>query len=267
LSRTAPLLLKDKITFLKTHLSNSMSTTMKKTLFFAALFLFFAGFAQAQNAEDIIAKHLEATGGSNWAKINSIKMEAKIAAEAAAGMSIGWNMTAIRDKAARMDVSVMGMSQVVVVNGDKGWSTNPFAGQNDPEPMTADMIESMKETTDIDGTFVGYKEKGYTVEYVGTEDVEGTEAIKIKINKGKKTEYSLFDPATYYEIKQIEVEEVDGKSVESATTFSNFKTQDGIVMPFTMQQSGGMMGSSTITVSSVTFNPTVDETIFDMPKK
>ena len=239
---------------------------MKKSLFFVA-FMIAASFVQAQKAEDIVAKHLDAIGASNWAKINAVKMEATIAADAAAGMTIGWNMTATREKAARMDVSVMGMNQVVVINGDNGWATNPFAGQNDPEPMTADQVESMKEMTDIDGALVGYKEKGYTLEYVGTEDVEGTEAIKIKVNKGKKTAYSFFDPTSFYEIKNIDVEEVDGKTVESATFYSNFKTQDGIVLPFTMQQAGGMMGSSTITLTTVTFNPTVDATIFEMPKK
>ena len=239
---------------------------MKKTLFFVA-FLISTAFVQAQNAEEIVAKHLAATGAEKWATVNTIAMEASIASDAAAGMSIGWKMTATRDKAARMDVSVMGMSQVVVVNGDKGWSTNPFAGQNDPEPLTPDAVESMKDMTDIDGTLVGYKEKGYTLEYVGTEDVEGVEAIKIKVNKGKKTEYSFFDPETYYEIKRVDVEEIDGKSVESATFYSNFKTQDGITMPFSMQQNGGGMGNSTITLSKLTFNPTVDEKIYEMPTK
>jgi outer membrane lipoprotein-sorting protein len=238
---------------------------MKKMLFFATLLLSTV-FAQAQNAEEIVAKHLAATGGDKWATINSVSMEATIATDAAAGMSIGWKMVAVRDKAARMDVSVMGMSQIVVIEGDKGWSTNPFAGQNDPEPMTPDAVESMKDMVDIDGTLVGYKEKGYTLEYVGTEDVEGVEAIKIKVNKGKKTEYSFFDPQSYNEIKRVDVEEVDGKAVESATFYSDFKTQDGITLPFAMQQAGGGMGNATITLNKVTFNPEVDAKTFEMPK-
>ncbi len=240
---------------------------MKKTLFFAAFLCLSTAFAQAQNAEEIVAKHLAATGADKWANIKTIKMEANISAEAAAGMNILWAMTATRDRAARMDVSVMNMSQVNVVNGDTGWSTNPFAGKKDPEPMTADQVVSMKDMTDIDGTLVGYKENGYTIEYVGTEDVDGTEAIKIKVTKPHKTEYSFFDPTNYYEIKRLDVEEVDGKTVESAVLYSNFKTQDGIVLPFSMQQVGGGMGNATITVTSVVFNPTVDDQIFEMPKK
>jgi len=240
---------------------------MKKTLFFAAFLLGFSAFAQAQNAEEIVAKHLAATGADHWAKINTVKMEAKISAEAAAGMSILWTMIASRDKAARMDVSVMNMNQTSVINGDKGWSTNPFAGQKDPEPMTADQVASMKDMTDIDGTLVGYKEKGYTLEYVGTEDVDGTEALKVKVTKPKKTEYSFFDPATYYEIKRTDIEEVDGKTIENTVLYSNFQTQDGIVLPFSMQQTGGGMGNATVTMTTVTFNPPVDDQIFEIPKK
>lgn len=241
---------------------------MKKTLSFAAFLLFLSGFAQAQNADEIVAKHIAAIGGDNWSKVEALKSEAKISADGAPGMSIGMTMLAVRDKALRMDVSVMGMTQTTVLNGDAGWSTNPFANKTEPEPLTADQVKAMKDMTDVDGALIGYKAKGYTLEYVGTEDVDGTEAIKIKINKGeKRAEYSFFDPATFYEIKNIRVEEIDGESVESATTYSNFKSQNGIVLPFTIQQNDPNMGGSTITISAVTVNPLVDMKTFEMTGK
>ncbi|MFN0215094.1 MAG: LolA family protein [Saprospiraceae bacterium] len=241
---------------------------MKKTLSFAGLLFFFSGFTQAQNAEDIVAKHITAIGGDNWTRVEAVKSEAKISADGAPGMSIMMNMLAVRDKSLRMDVSVMGMTQTSVLNGDAGWSINPFANQMDPEPLTADQVKSMKDMTDVDGTLVGYKAKGYTVEYVGTEDVDGVEAVKIKINKGeKRSEYSFFDPATFYEIKNIRVEEVDGKMSETATVYSNFKNQDGLVFPFTIQQADPNMGGSTVTITSVVVNPLVDMKVFEAPAK
>lgn len=241
---------------------------MKKTLFLAAFLLVLTGWAQAQTAEEIVAKHIAAIGGDNWGKVEALKSEAKITADGAPGMSIGMTMTSVRDKALRMDVSVMGMTQTTVLKGDAGWSTNPFMNKTEPEPLTADQVKAMKDMTDIDGTLIGYKEKGYTLEYVGTEDVDGTEAIKIKVNKGdKRVEYSFFDPTSFYEIKNIRVEVIDGQESESATTYSNFKKQNDIVFPFTIQQSDPNMGSSTITVTSITVNPTVDMKTFDMPAK
>lgn len=239
---------------------------MKKVFVFALFMLLGGAFALAQTAEEIIAKHIEATGGDNWKNVEAVRMEANISAEAAPGMAIGWTLIAVRDKAARMEVSVMGMSQVMAVKGEQGWSNNPFMGSTNPEPMTADQTQSLMEQTDIDGTLIGYKEKGYKVEYVGKEDVEGTEAYKIKVSKGdKKTEYSYFDPKTFYEIKNIRVEEVDGQEVESVTLYSNFKKVNGIVVPHTMNQGSPMMGNTIVNITKVEFNPTIDMKIFDMP--
>lgn len=241
---------------------------MKKTFSFATFLLFFTGFANAQNAEEIVAKHIAAIGGDHWSRIEAIKTEAKITADAAPGMSIGMTMVAVREKSLRMDVSVMGMTQTTVLKGDAGWATNPFAGKTTPEALTADQIKSMKDMTDVDGTLIGYKQKGYTLEYVGTEDVDGTEAIKIKINKGdKRSEYSYIDPKTYFEIKNVRVEVIDGQETESATTYSNFKNQDGIIMPFTIQQNDPTMGGSTVTISTVAINPIVDMKQFELPAK
>lgn len=241
---------------------------MKKTLFFAAFLFIFSGFAQAQSVEEIVAKHIAAIGGDNWKRVEAVKSEAKISADGAPGMSIMMTMLAVRDKSLRMDVSVMGMTQTTVLNGDGGWSTNPFMNKMDPEPLTADQVKAMRDMTDVDGTLIGYKDKGYTLEYVGNEDVDGTEAIKIKITKGEKRyEYSYFDPTSYYEIKNVRVEEIDGKESETATIYSNFKSQDGLVFPFTIQQNDPMMGGSTVTITGVTINPLVDNKAFDMPTK
>lgn len=260
--------LRVKQAYLAQRLNSTSTITMKKTLFLAAFLFVFAGLAQAQNADEIVAKHIAAIGGDNWKKVEALKSDARITADGAPGMAIMMSMVVLRDKAVRMDVSVMGMTQTTVLNGDAGWSTNPFMNKMDPEPLTADQVKSIKDMTDVDGTLVGYKEKGYTLEYVGTEDVDGTEAIKIKVNKGeKRSEYSFFDPATFYEIKNIRIEEVDGKEVESATTFSNFKKQNGITFPFTIQQNDPSMGGSTITVTAIEVNPAVDMKSFAMPAK
>lgn len=242
---------------------------MKKVLSLATFLLTFSAFAFAQSAEEVITKHIAATGGADaWAKLSTMKMDAKITADGAPNMTILMTMTVVRDKAARTDVNVMGMTQSSAYSGDKGWTNNPFMGKTDAEPMTADQVKAMQEMSDIDGTLIGYKEKGYKVEYVGTEDVDGTDAIKVKVDKGdKKIEYCFFDPTNYYQIKSITVQEVDGKQVESATLYSNFQKQNDVLMPFTMQQANPMMGNSTISITGVTFNGAVDEKIFEMPAK
>jgi len=241
---------------------------MNKTLCFAAFLIFITGYAQAQTAEEIVAKHLAAIGGDNWARVEAVKYEAQVSTDATPGVSIKMDIVAVRDKSMRIDVSVMGMTQTTVIDGDTGWSINLFEGRMDVQPLTADQINDMKDITDIDGTLVGYEAKGYTIEYVGTENVTGTKAIKIKVTKGNKGfDYSFFDPATYYEIKTIHVKEIDGKATETTRVHSNFKKQDGIVFPFTMQQVDPVQGNATTTFTSISINPLIDVKIFSMPTK
>jgi hypothetical protein len=240
---------------------------MKKTLLSAFLFvLVFA--AKAQTAEEIVAKHLEAMGGDALGNVKTMKMECKISVQAAPGMEIPMTMTVVNNKAARIDVTVMGMTQSTCINGDKGWANNPFAGQTDAEPLTADQVTEMKDMTDLSGSLYNYKAKGYTVEYVGKEDLEGTEVHKIKIVKSPtKTEYALIDPENWYQIKNITVSTVDGKEITAESLFSNFKKEGALVFPYTIEQNNPMMGTSVTTVTAIKLNEAVEEKAFDMPAK
>ncbi|MCC6460612.1 MAG: hypothetical protein IT260_09100 [Saprospiraceae bacterium] len=239
-----------------------------KNALLPVLFLFLAVSAFAQTADEIIDNHLKAIGGKAWENIKTVKTDAKITAQAAPGMEIPMTMTIVHNKAARIDVTVMGMTQSSCINGDGGWANNPFMGKTEAEPITADQAKEMKEMTDLSGSLYNYKAKGYKVEYVGQEDLEGTEVHKIKVEHSPtKTEYVLIDPSNWYQIKNITVTTVDGQEVTSESMFSNFKEVSGVIFPFTIEQNNPMMGSSVVTVTNVAVNEPVDEQIFVMLAK
>lgn len=238
---------------------------MKTTLLSGMLFLLVFA-AQAQTADEIIAKHLEAIGGKAWETVKTMKMEAKLSVQAAPGMEIRMTTVVVNNKSVRVDVTTMGMTQVTCIDGDKGWATNPFAGQTKPGPLPADQVTDMKDMTDLSGSLYHYKEKGYTVEYLGKEDLDGTEVHKIKIVKSPtKTEYALIDPENWYQIKNIKVDRIDGVEVTSETNYFNFKKVGALIFPYTIEQNNPMMGASVTTITEIKLNEPVDEKIFVMP--
>jgi len=225
---------------------------------FAALIALSVSFtATAQTADEVVSKHLTAIGGADaWKKINSVVTEGSLKVQ---GADVALTMTVLNGKGMRQNISVMGMTGYQIVTPTAGWSFMPFQGQAKPEAITEDDLKESIDQLDAQGPLVDYKTKGHTVELLGKEDVEGTEAYKLKLtHKGGKTETYFIDPASYYILRSVTKQKANGQEMEVATNYSNYtKLPEGIVVPMSITLPFGEM-----TVSKVEINKPVDEKIF-----
>jgi len=223
-----------------------------------ALTLSFACFnANAQTADDIIKKNIEANGGmENWKKVKSVKMSGSINAQ---GQEIQITRTVVQDKASRMDMTIAGMANYQIITDKEGWAYFPIGGQTKPEAMTADDVKQSADELDVQGPLVNYKEKGNTVTLIGKDDIEGTECYKLKVTfKSGKEATLCIDASSYYLIRETAKIKANGKETEQTMNFSNYKKlPEGVTMPMTMSMDMGEM-----TFKSIEINPTIDESIF-----
>ena len=96
------------------------------------------------------------------------------------------------------------MTQIEAYDGKEGWKVSPFFGRKDPERMSADDVKALVEDTEIDGPLADWKTKGSTVEYLGTEDVDGTPAHKLKVvRKNGDVSFVYLDPDHFLEIRIV----------------------------------------------------------------
>jgi outer membrane lipoprotein-sorting protein len=176
-------------------------------------------------------------------------------------------MEVARPNKMRMEFTIQGMTGVQAFDGKSGWAVMPFMGKKDPEAMSEDDAKQAADQADMDGVLVDYKEKGHTVEYAGKEDVEGTPAHKLKVTKKNGDVVNVYiDTESYMEIKDAGKTKVRGQEIEGETTFGDFKTVDGLVFPFSIEQkSKGMPGGMTMTISKIEVNPKVEDSRFTMP--
>ena len=233
---------------------------MKKVLLSIATVLF-AHFAIAQSAEEIVNKHIEAIGGAeNWKKMNSLVMEATMKAQ---GAEIKIVRSQIHNKAMRMDIAVMGMNGYQILTPTAGWSFMPFQGQTTPDAMAPDAIKEQMDQLDLESTLCNFKEKGHTVEYLGMDDVEGTECFKLKtITKSGKTIYQFLDPNSYYIVRTISKQKAGGKEFDVQADYSNYKpVEGGYIFAHTIASQNGPIDFQKISV-----NTNVDERIFSPTK-
>jgi len=214
--------------------------------------------ARAQNVDEIVKKHNEAMGGTEaWNKINSLKLIGSVNAN---GMEIPVTVTKVKDKGMRTDIEVMGTKGFVILTPTAGWMFMPFGnGQTKPEPMTPEMLKAQQGELDVVDDLMNYTAKGSKLEYVGKDDVDGTECFKLKLTDKDGNLTTLFiDPATYYTIREVQKVKADGKDMEQVSNLSNFqKLPEGIVVPMSMS---GDQGNTTIT--KVEINTVKDDNIF-----
>ena len=244
---------------------------MKYRLFLgiASLLIFGTTVASAQlatsnpgvTADDIISRHLDSIGGTAaWHKINSLKMSGTVTVQ---GTDIAVDVTAVQNKGARSDITMMGMAGYTITTPTSGWVYMPFSGQQKPEALTADQVKFSQDELDIQGALVDYKLKGYTAQLEDKEDVEGTECWKVKLtmkNGVVKTEY--FDPDSYLLIREITKSTIDGKEEENTVDYSDFqKLPEGITVPMSI---GTSMG--TLNIKKVQVNIPVADSVFQAPK-
>jgi hypothetical protein len=243
---------------------------MKKLLVLAMLL---SGIlAQAQTADDIINKHYEATGGRDkWARVTALRCTGNYV------MGPGMLAPVVRIEMSKpfvglySDFTWQGMTGKTVMRGDSGWTYQPFGGKRETDPMSPNDVRDSKTDSDPQDLLFNYKEKGYSVDYLGTEDMDGSDVHKLRLTtKEGDMLYYYIDAETYYILKIAKRVRLKDKEQKSFTTFSDFRRTDfGIVLPHAAQQvdENGAEQGGPITFAKIEVNPTIDPVIFDKAKK
>ncbi len=222
--------------------------------------------AVAQKLEDILAKHYEARGGLEKLKlIKSMRMTGKVEAGGGAVTLKMEQSVVLPNKILQRIEFGPGMAMVLATNGKDGYMINPRSGSNDPQPSDEPTRKALEEQANFLGDLVDYKEKKTTLEFIGQEDVEGSPTFKIKaVNASGNTTVYYLDADSYLEVKSVRKIKVQDKEQEVETKSSDYKTIQGYTVPMVSVQSA--MGV-VVKIEKIEFNPTIADSLFDIPKK
>ncbi len=246
---------------------------IRKTLAISVLLLTAAALPAAAEAtlDEILAMNIESRGGMEALKnIKSLRIEGHMMM--GPGMEAPITMEMQRPNSMRMEFVLQGMTLIQAYDGETGWQIMPFAGSSEPEKVSGDELEQFMDQADIDGPLVDYKEKGHTVELLGIEDLDGTEAYKVKLTKKNGDETIMFLDTEYcLEIKSQSTTNRQGMELEVEASFGDYKEVAGVMMAHSITQTvqGGPAGSQVIsfTFEKVEANIDFPADRFAMPEK
>ena len=217
--------------------------------------------------DELVAKNVAAKGGADALRaLQSVRLTGKLLVNEGQ-IQLAYVETKKRPGAIRDEVTLQGMTAIQAYDGAQGWKVSPFQGRKDPEKMSADDTKSLMEDADIEGPLVDWKAKGSTVEYLGTEDVDGTPAHKLKVvRKNGDVTFVYLDPDAFLEIRKISQRVEQGAQVEVETDVSDYEKVAGVYLPFSIESGRkNDPDKQKIVIDKAEPNVSVDDAIFKFP--
>jgi outer membrane lipoprotein-sorting protein len=237
---------------------------MKKLIVPFFLSLIFISSSFAQTVDEILAKYFEVQGQDKLLATTTFMTKGKIIQ---GQFEIPFTSYQKRPMKFRSEAEFQGMKIISAFNGENGWSINPMMGSTEPQPMTAEQLDRMKIQADYDGMFYNYKDKGYTVEFMGKEPVDDIETYVLKLTRLNGDIITAYIDAENYVIlktdSKMKIQDVDR---EAETIFSNYKYVDGILVPFSIETKMDGKTVMQMTFDEFKYNTDLDDSLFEMPE-
>jgi hypothetical protein len=223
----------------------------------------------AATLEEILAKNLAARGGE--AKLREVKTLRLTGRTMFGGrgrtIEAPWGLVQKRPGMMRSETTLQGLTQISAYDGRDGWTVTPFQGRIDAEKASQDEAHALAQLADIDGPLVGWRDKGHRVEYLGTEDTDGTPAIKLRVTRSDgDLQYVFLDPDSYLEIRITTVRKIRGTERITETDLGGYEQVHGMWIPFAIETgSPGGPRTNRILVERAEVNVAAEDAWFKLP--
>lgn len=229
---------------------------MKKSLL-AITAVALSGTAMSAELDEVLACNYETLGGlDNIKAVESARMTGTMTMGA---MQAPFTIEFQQPNRVRMEFEVQGMTAVQAYDGETGWAIMPFMGKTTPEEMADDQLKSIQEMAEWEGPLVDWQEKGHTVELIGTEDIEGTEAYALRVVRAGSEDESTYYLDTEYCLPFLSkgVRDIQGNEMAFSQTIGDYKEVGDIVVAHSIIANigdGPMPMQQAITIESTELN-------------
>jgi len=187
----------------------------------------------------ILERSAAARGGlERWRKVRTMAWSGHVERTDGSGQGIPFFFYQKRPNLTRFEIVADKEKAVRVFDGEQGWKLRPTAGgRPEVQPYTDEEGRAARDALVIDGPVLDSKAKGVDVELEGLDEVEGRKAFRLRARlPSGTTERVWIDAETFLEIKyERPVRDAAGGARAVAVYLRNYKTFDGLQIPFTIE--------------------------------
>jgi hypothetical protein len=243
---------------------------MKKTLIlFLGIFSIGNLAAQKINPEDLVAKFLQTIGQEKVAGIQTITRVGKFSFKNK--MTVPFTSSEKQPDLFRFEINWQGSMVIYAGNEKDGWKIDPRTGSSEVQDVPS--VEIKKDISDYqdpyanwENPFLNWKEREDKLEFVGIEDLKGTTVYNIKLTAKDNNYINFYMDTANYIITKIEYSfKSEGRTFEAEEIFSDFKTVEGILVPFRYEEFVNNHKAVTLSIEKYEFNTPIFDIMFKKP--
>ena len=221
---------------------------------------------EARAVDKLVARNVVARGGADaWQAVSSMRQSGLM--DVGHGMHLPYVLEQKRPGKMCFEFVFDEQTAIQCADGDTGWKILPFRGRRKAEPMTEVELRETVDSTDPYGLLYDYAARDHDVELVAREQVNGRDIVQLKVTLPKGAVRWLFiDVETALEVKLETLRTVSGRERRVETIYSDWRATDGLLIA--RRQDTRTVGddeSRFLTVGSVSVNPVIDDSRFEMP--
>lgn len=222
---------------------------------FLVLGLLASAEAQTPLGGEIAQKHAERYGGR--AKLEKLKSYRAEGRTFLGDKDVAFTLWAARPDKLRVETSNPRRRLVQATDGTVPWQMNSELNEGAATDMQGGEAREFAYDADFDGVLVDHKEKGYSVDFAGQEDVEGRAAFKLLVMGRRDEIYFVWVDAENHEVvKRTAYRTANGQRFAVDSYFKDFRKVAGDVMlPHRIEVRVGTRALHTTVFEKVEANP------------
>ncbi len=218
----------------------------------------------SREAKELIEKNINARGG--YEKISAVKSLRVTSKYLQQGRETEVVLMLKRPNLLYTEVRFPGGPMLSWHDGKTTWWYHEHKGHTTPQEIPPEMALIVSRYAEFGDCFMNYEQKGQTIEYLGTEDLSGKKAHKLKIAMKHGIQHLVYlDTETFLIVKDSFIAgKKTGKDskLEIHTVYSDFREVGGVMFPFHHD-----IGPEQTVVQNIDINVDLDDSLFKVPKK
>jgi hypothetical protein len=194
------------------------------------------------SADEIVARSVAARGGLDaWRKVGTMVWIGRVESAHTPSPTMRFTLEQKRPNLTRLQLEAPGYRSVRAFDGVRGWKVRPGRDRPEVQPYTPQELAWAQESHGIDGPLVAHAAEGGAVALEAVDALGPRKAYHLRIaltNGGSEDVW--VDTETFLEVRHDRMADgPTGAPRRVSATYADYRTVDGVKLPFLIQTGGG----------------------------